>query len=244
MKKIINQLIKEFWIPLLISIIWTLINIYLIFDDNEANLKTNAINYVNIFGPTFFLVSWLTGQIFRVKKQMNVEHNLNKVENKLISITEQLENKTNQLINFTTGGDSYFYYKVTNNIPDKESFYFTIEGQYVGEYPLCNVRILFLMQDVKANNFSLEERNINSNTISRINRQIKFDFSSNNYYTTSIVFHASNQSWIQLIRVFKIKEKIHVSSETHINDTVRNKEDYQIELFQTKEELNYKSLII
>ena len=65
--KIIKQILKEFWIPLLGSIIWTVINYY----NSEKSVK-DWTELVSIFAPAFFFLSWMTGQFFRVKKQTGV----------------------------------------------------------------------------------------------------------------------------------------------------------------------------
>jgi hypothetical protein len=79
--KIIKQILKEFWIPLLGSIIWTVINYY----NSEKPVK-DWTELVSIFAPAFFFLSWMTGHFFRVKKQTGVSENL---KNILVDITEQ-----------------------------------------------------------------------------------------------------------------------------------------------------------
>ena len=52
------RLLKEFWLPALFAIAWTIYNIR----TSGAPWDFKAI--LNIFGPTFFLVSWATGQFY------------------------------------------------------------------------------------------------------------------------------------------------------------------------------------
>jgi hypothetical protein len=75
MLKIVLQLTKEFWLPMLISIAWTVFNFKQV-DLNNLALK----DVINVFGPTFFLASWLLSQFFRVKNQQHVRSGLMKIE--------------------------------------------------------------------------------------------------------------------------------------------------------------------
>jgi len=75
--KIFKQILKEFSVPLTLSVLWVFYNFY-----GKATLVTIK-DIVNTFGPTFFLMSWMTGQFFRVKKQTNVEESLLSIESRL-----------------------------------------------------------------------------------------------------------------------------------------------------------------
>ena len=59
--KTLKQMLREFWLPFVVAIVWTA---YVIWTE-PANLKT----IITAFGPAFFLASWMTGQFFRVRKQ-------------------------------------------------------------------------------------------------------------------------------------------------------------------------------
>lgn len=106
--KIFKQLLREFLLPFTVALIWTGSNIYFSKDD-----ELSIIKFFNIFGPSFFLVAWMTGQVFRVKKQQGVE-------NKLTTLINELEQKTNHLSDLVTGGDS---------IVDVELFW--IDGKWI-----------------------------------------------------------------------------------------------------------------
>lgn len=73
--KILWQLLKEFWLPLLLGIAWTLYNFV-----DKPIAQWDVRNTVNIFGPTFFFMSWLVAQWYRVKKQQNVEEGLTGIQ--------------------------------------------------------------------------------------------------------------------------------------------------------------------
>lgn len=69
------QLLKEFWLPLLLGISWTVFNII----DNPRS-SWSIREFLNIFGPTFFFMSWLVAQWYRVRKQQRVEEGLTKIQ--------------------------------------------------------------------------------------------------------------------------------------------------------------------
>ena len=85
--QIARRLVKEFWVPALFATVWTAYNTYL------ASSVWGLKDYVNVFVPSFFLISWATGQFFRVQKQVGMEQNLlsldTRIEN-LVKLTEQV----------------------------------------------------------------------------------------------------------------------------------------------------------
>ncbi|WP_207285146.1 hypothetical protein [Pseudomonas sp. FW300-N2A2] len=103
-KRTFKQLLKEFWIPGLIAGGWTT---YVLWGGN-ITVETVLAELV----PSFFLVSWLTGQIFRVRKQAGVESSLQTLEVRVTGLVDKLEVKTQELVNHMTGGDSFCYMAV------------------------------------------------------------------------------------------------------------------------------------
>ena len=69
--KIIAQLLREFWLPLLLGVAWTTFN----FTDRSPSTWT-VREILNVFGPTFFFMSWIVAQWYRVRKQQKVEDDL------------------------------------------------------------------------------------------------------------------------------------------------------------------------
>ncbi|WP_043311344.1 hypothetical protein [Pseudomonas sp. ML96] len=99
-----KQLLKEFWIPGLIAAAWTT---YVVWGAAITVEKVLAA-----LGPSFFLASWLTGQVFRVRKQAGVESGLQSLERRLSGLVEKIEGDTRELLNHMTGGDSFCYMSV------------------------------------------------------------------------------------------------------------------------------------
>lgn len=73
--RVILQLLREFWLPLLLGIAWTAFNLV---DNPRATWSVRE--FLNIFGPTFFFMSWLVAQWYRVRKQQRVEEGLTEIQ--------------------------------------------------------------------------------------------------------------------------------------------------------------------
>lgn len=72
--RILLQLLREFWLPLLLGIAWTIYN----FVDRPLSQWT-VREVINVAGPMFFIMSWWLAQWFRVKKQQRVEDGLTEI---------------------------------------------------------------------------------------------------------------------------------------------------------------------
>jgi len=92
LKATVKQIVKEFWLPLLSTIAWTFFTV-----STDKSQTWTFAKVTNVAGPTFFLISWMTGQYFRVRKQ---EH----VSDSLSSITGRVEAQTRKLSDMVTGG--------------------------------------------------------------------------------------------------------------------------------------------
>jgi len=98
------RLLKEFWLPAVVAVAWTAYNICTA--GSVWDLKT----LINVFGPSFFLASWATGQFFRVQKQATVEKNLTSIESRVDSLVTRLERHAQDFIGYATGSDSVAYF--------------------------------------------------------------------------------------------------------------------------------------
>jgi len=128
------QLFKEFRIPFLMATGWT---IYVVWGQ-KFSVESTLAN----FGPAFFLASWMTGQFFRVRKQAGVEASLGTVEKRLNHLVDELETKSQHMISYITGGDSYLYFLPLHVVGNKIMWV----ACHSGEYPLhqATVRIVDL----------------------------------------------------------------------------------------------------
>jgi hypothetical protein len=83
--KTIRQLLREFWLPLLLGAAWTAFNVI---DRPRSQWSTRQT--LNIFGPTFFFMSWLVAQWYRIRKQLRVEDELDEIHAGVRAIHEPL----------------------------------------------------------------------------------------------------------------------------------------------------------
>jgi hypothetical protein len=98
--KLAFQLLKEFWIPLVVSVVWASIGlVWTTTSPWVAAVKDGA--------ACFFLVSWATGQYFRVKKQTHVENRLTEIVTRLTGVLEKIEAASDKTVAAMTGGTSY-----------------------------------------------------------------------------------------------------------------------------------------
>lgn len=88
----VHQLLREFWLPLLVAVGWTALNAI-----DPPSGQWMWMRYVNIGAPTFFFMSWLTAQYFRIRKQQHVSTALESIEARVGRVTENLERQTEML---------------------------------------------------------------------------------------------------------------------------------------------------
>ena len=102
--KLATRLLKEFWLPATVAVAWTVYNL------RTAGSVWDVKTLINVFGPSFFLASWATGQFFRVQKQAHVEKNLTSIESRVENLVTRLEMHTQDFMGYTTGSDSVAYF--------------------------------------------------------------------------------------------------------------------------------------
>jgi hypothetical protein len=87
-----KQLLREFWLPLAATAVWTVVNVSTARTDDWTVPKI-----VNVAATTFFFVSWMTAQYFRVRKQEHVSGSLNDIGQKVVAVTDRLEAQADKL---------------------------------------------------------------------------------------------------------------------------------------------------
>ena len=104
----LKQIFKEFWIQVVLSIIWVIYNEYT--DKKSFDLASSVKN----FGTCLFLTSWFLGQYLRIKKQRSVDNSLSEIlKSTQEVITTQTELMQESVAN-VTGGDSFCYLSIGN----------------------------------------------------------------------------------------------------------------------------------
>lgn len=205
--KIAFQLLKEFWLPFLIGIAWTAYNF-----SEQLSGNWNFRSFVNIFGPTFFFVSWLVAQWYRVRKQQRVEDGLIGVESHVKQMLNELDRKTADLVGHITGGDSVCYLIGSPVSPDQLG---NIALVHHGKHALYNVNARLVDLEV----FDQFKGNLSFENIqkSEINRQFgdlipghasmvggAISLGSGETRRFNIFFTARNGSFIQLLRFKRV----------------------------------------
>lgn len=206
--KIFKQLAKEFWLPLVLSIGWVAYNVSA--SGEEVTWEINKL--VNIFGPTFFLLSWLVGQFFRVRKQVRVEDGIGNVENRINHLLNELETRTNDTIAHVTGGDSFAYFSIGSVNPQNCEGMLT--AVHMGEHPIydVNARIVDLnkFEEVKAN-FSLASMQY-TDTVVSVGNMIpshaqmvsRWKLHGTDAQSYNVFITARNGGFTQLLRLKKV----------------------------------------
>lgn len=213
MNAIARQLLKEFYLPLLLAVVWTLFNFFTETDDRRT-LKL----VVNVFGPAFFLASWAIGQWHRVRKQQSVDSGLTDIQSRLSTLMTQMEATATETAAYITGGDSVCY--LTGNMgiqhhPDQISPLWAVHH---GKYPLYGIHMRVVDID-RANELSgtaawLERRHEYETyyqletLIPNHATDIPLRLTYVPYGTArnfNIFFTARNGSFVQLLRFRKVK---------------------------------------
>lgn len=228
-KQVYKQLFKEFWIPLVLSILWVIYNILGSIQSQQLTIQ----QIVNVFGPTFFLISWLTGQFFRVKKQTKIENSFSNVENKMIGLVDKLDEKTEELIGNLTGGDSFPMIQMTSINGDINTGQLIAVNQ--GSYPLYDVTVQVanltsLRKDsndftsaIWNHNTFIEIGNINPSQAVHLQKLQLLNDPDQSY---NLFFIARNGSFIQQLRMRKINGKwLSATRVIKKNDTLYEKID-------------------
>ncbi|OFX28320.1 MAG: hypothetical protein A2X08_12610 [Bacteroidetes bacterium GWA2_32_17] len=230
MKKIIlRQILKEFWLPIIAAVLWTGINWYF----ETSTEKSSSIDLIKIFGAAFFFLSWLLAQYWRVKKQLKVESSFSTVESNLITLTDKLESKTNILVNHLTGGDSYYYYKIGEQIAPE---WYMIDCKFIGDYTLQNNKIIFFSKDSNLINHEFTFPSLNKNLIHQANQQLKIEPIGQRIMLSTIIFNCTGKEWVQIIDMQRIETKIMVHSKVLIMSTGQNIEDkYEVDYLEKSE---------
>ncbi|MBF0186100.1 MAG: hypothetical protein HQM06_17160 [Magnetococcales bacterium] len=84
--KIAYRLIREFWIPFVGAAIWAALSL-----NDRQILLINIKQFINTFAPTFFLLSWIIGQYFRVKRNEDHDNALREIKERFDAINGSLD---------------------------------------------------------------------------------------------------------------------------------------------------------
>lgn len=143
--KMLKQIILEFWFPLTFAVLWTILRV-LSAPDASTGWQQTVLNCIGTFAPAFFFLSFLSGQWFRVRKQLKVEGGLISVEQRITDLVghmemqaSHLEKQAKDIVGYTTGGESYC--RVMCAFDGTKSDSLVLIAIHCGEYPLTNIDI-------------------------------------------------------------------------------------------------------
>lgn len=135
--RVFKQIVREFWLQFVISLIWSFWKINFDFS-SEKGIE----NFISNFGACFFLSSWFFGQVIRVKKQQKIESHLDSLTNNLQRLISNLEISAQKIIDNVTGGKSFLYMTIGNINHEKNI------GQIIflhsGDNPVYDVYVEYL----------------------------------------------------------------------------------------------------
>ncbi|MGH8350858.1 MAG: hypothetical protein ACRES5_30480 [Pseudomonas sp.] len=205
LKKTTLQLVKEFSVPMILSIAWT---VYVLWG-KEVTVQSIGAN----LGGAFFFVSWMTGQFFRVRKQAGVENSLSAVEGRIHAITDRLETSTKELVGHITGGDGIIYIRVITHENGDTDWMAMHQG--LAPYTMYGVSIRIYDTDlwgqgIAQDNF-IEIGDMSLGTARKVfsvnlgsegsRRFLVYIIARNGHVTQNIHFHKVDDHWVKAIRV-------------------------------------------
>jgi hypothetical protein len=208
--KTLKQIILEFWFPLTFAVLWTILRMLSV-PDPSTGWQQTVLNCIGTFAPAFFFLSFLSGQWFRVRKQLKVEGGLTSVEQRLTALVGHMEQQANHLekqakdiVGYTTGGESYC--RVLCAFDGTNPGSLMLMAIHCGEYPLTNIEIrvcdLDLLREGNAltiDRFFKIERLLPDNNL----MFGSFPMDGRNSRSFNIFMHAQNGRTVQEVRMVK-----------------------------------------
>ena len=208
--KLARQLLKEFWFPAVVAALWAAVGL-------AWAGSSPMVAAVKDAAASFFLVSWATGQYFRVKKQSQVESHLSGIVTRLTDVLERIESASDKTVAAMTGGTSYCVAELSNMTLNSTQGLLSFAHR--GPYPLYDVECRFididefskLVAEEKAIGLTTATRTFKLGTVAPGLTHMQWigirlnDHSSPRSY--NVHFSARNASWTQQLRVAKAGDR-------------------------------------
>ena len=220
-KEILFRLLKEFWFPAVLAILWTVYSV------SQKNEQWTMSSFINVFGPSFFLASWATAQFFRIKKQTLVERNLTGIEDRLASLVSSLEGQTQYLIGHATGGDSVAYFRANHPVGTM-LIDFSILNE--SEYPVFDIHAELVNIDEPTDfengkYYTRQQFSVPSLYPNKIIMQAyRFDMRNLDLLRVNIFIQTRTKSLVQQFRVAREGQKFFYAHETRCGKEVLEKQ--------------------
>jgi hypothetical protein len=191
-RPVLRQISREFALPFTGAMLWTA------WQMSVSPWSTSPItSAVATFGPAFFLFSWATGQVVRVRKQAFVEEGFRGVEARLQDALGQIETRIDGVIDTITGGASFCYLTLNDK---------GVLIQHVGGHPVYDLTAIIWNQMLS---HGLEEGRISESctfsapyVMPGTLRYVEVDPAPipDIWTKVNVVFYARNGTFIQRIR--------------------------------------------
>ncbi|MNK31864.1 hypothetical protein D3C87_503080 [compost metagenome] len=199
------QLLKEFWLPLLVAGAWT------VFAPKPNGPLTVSV-LLTSFAPAFFFVSWMLAQLFRIAKQVKTESSLKQISTRLEDVVTGVQQSTKETAAWATGGNSYAYALPIRssgvNSPPSNLTILT-----VGAYPLFGVKARIVDVDalesqatsvdsaIAAQHWTVELGDLERSTTYNNRIQLAVEpLIGGVDRRFNVFFSARNGQWVQLLR--------------------------------------------
>lgn len=197
--KILKQVLREFGIQFILSIVWA---IYAF--DNSSDNQNLILNFIKNFGACFFLTSWFAGQLLRIIKQQKLESNLNSIITRIEKASTDIQEVYRDIRGYTVGGDSFCYLDA-NRIEDKYVCGVIAEGKY----PMYDITMSLRDLNNKDHDDVLKRPNYKLGDIApgivKFMDKLEFNDTEDNYIKYDIHFYTRKGHFRQQLRMIKFE---------------------------------------
>ncbi len=200
--KTAKRLLSEFWIPLIIAVLWTIYNAFL---PSETSSFTK---WINLFGPSFFLCSYVSGNIVRVKRQQAAEEKFVSIETRIESVLERLDKHAKDFLGYATGAGGFAKFIIFKGVIPNT---ITLQIINMSDYPVFDFysEVIDLDEPVDLVNGKLWTRHrfelpyIYGHQTS-MNPAYTFSFGDRKIIPLNVFLHGRALNGVQEIRVAKV----------------------------------------
>lgn len=211
-----KRLIQEFWLAAVVAVAWTSYNAF----TEGSGWKFKTI--VNTFGPSFFLVSWATGQFFRVRKQVSLDRSIGSIEARVDAVLDRLEKHTKDFIGYATGADSIAYFLPM--LSQSEVIDLGLINQ--SPYPVFDIqaRLIDLEEPIDPENGKFWTDHMFHLASIYPNRIVmgayRIDIRGRERLSLNIFINTRGQGAVQQIRVRRVNGAFQIATRTKVGDRV------------------------
>lgn len=229
---IVKQAVKEFSIAFLVASGWALYNYF--------SASKSITDTITAFASSFFLVAWATGQFFRIRKQEKVENSFTFLEKKLSTFISVLEERTAEITNQISGGDSYPVFNIASidNASDRGILVCAHHGRhplYDVSARICDInKFNTIIGSININNFTNADTNVTLGTMTP-NHCImigEWNVGAPTNQKYNIFTTARNGSFTQVLRFVKLAGIWSVATKVVRSASPAAEEGLPIQLFE------------